>query len=61
MDLLGFQNFTLTSSKGHGLWFVIGGFQSFLCVLVSRFVACDRFDIMIDGSEKCRCEGGFST
>ena len=47
--------------KRSGLWFRIGWFQSFLCVLVSRFVACDRYDIMIDGSEKCRCEGGFWT
>ena len=28
------QNFTLTGSKGHGLWFVIGGFRSVLCVSV---------------------------
>ena len=34
------QNFTLTGSKGHGFWFVIGGFRSVLCV--SKFVACDR-------------------
>ena len=34
------QNYTLTGSKGHGLWFVIGGFRSILCV--SRFVACDH-------------------
>ena len=32
------QNLTLTGSKGQGLWFVIGGFSSVLCV----FVACDR-------------------
>ena len=41
------QNFSLTDSKGHGLWFVIGGFWSvlcvsvFLCFCVSRFVDCD--------------------
>ena len=36
------QNFTLTGSKGHGLWFLIGGFRSVLWVFfVSRFVACD--------------------
>ena len=35
------QNFTLTGSKGHGLWFVIGRFRSFLCFCVSMFVACD--------------------
>ena len=34
------QNFTYTGSKSQGLWFVIGGFRSVLCV--SRFVACDR-------------------
>ena len=28
------QNFTLTGSKGQGLWFVIGGFRSVLCVSV---------------------------
>ena len=37
------QNFTLTGSKGQGLWFVIGGFLiRFVCFCVSRFVACDR-------------------
>ena len=36
------QNFTLTGLKGHGLWFVFGGFRSVLCFCVSRFVACDR-------------------
>ena len=36
------QNFTLTGSKGHGFWFVIGEFRSVLCVCVSRFVTCDR-------------------
>ena len=45
------QNFTLTGSKGQGLWFVIGGFQSVLCVSVfqgSLLVIV----IMIDSSEK---------
>ena len=45
------QNFTLTVSKGQGLWFVIGGFRSVLCVSVfpgSLLVIV----IMIDGSEK---------
>ena len=28
------QNFTLTGSKGHGLWFMISGFRSVLCVSV---------------------------
>ena len=44
------QNFTLTGSKGQGLWFVIGGFRSILCVFVfqgSLLVIV----IMIDGSE----------
>ena len=54
------QNFTLTGSKGQGLWFVIGGFRSVLCVSVfqgSLLVIV----IMIDGSEKRNCEGGFWT
>ena len=54
------QNFTLTGSKGHGLWCVIGGFRSLLCVSVfqgSLLVIV----IMIDGSEKRDCEGGFWT
>ena len=54
------QNFTLTGSKGHGLWFVIGGFRSVLCVSVfqgSLLVIV----IMIDSSEKRNCEGGFWT
>ena len=54
------QNFTLTVSKGHGLWFVIGGFGSVLCVSVfqgSLLVIV----IMIDGNEKRNCEGGFWT
>ena len=28
-----------------------------MCFCVTRFVACDR--IVIDGSEKRKCEGGF--
>ena len=54
------QNFALTGSKGQGLWFVIGGFRSVLCVSVfqgSLLVIV----IMIDGSEKRNCEGGFWT
>ena len=54
------QNFTLTGSKGHGVWFVIGGFWSVLCVSVfqgSLLVIV----IMIDGSEKRNCEGGLWT
>ena len=52
------QNFTLTGSKGHCLGFVIGGFRSVLCVSVfqdSLLVIV----IMIAGSEKPNCEGGF--
>ena len=52
------QNFILTGSKGHGLWFLIGGFRSVLWVFVfqgSLFVIV----IMIDGSEKRYCGGGF--
>ena len=52
------QNFTLTGLKGHGFWFVIGGFRSVLCVSVfqgSLLVIVN----MIDGSEKRNCEGGF--
>ena len=44
------QNFSLTGSKGHGLWFVIDGFRSVLCVSVfqgSLLVIV----IMIDGNE----------
>ena len=38
------QNFTLTGSKVQGLWFVIGGFQSVLCVSVFQgsLIACDH-------------------
>ena len=52
------QDFTLMSSKGQGLGFVIGGFRSVLCVSVfqgSLLVVV----IMIDGSKKRNCEGGF--
>ena len=52
------QNFTLTGSKGHGLWFVIGGFQSVLCVSVFQGSSL-VIVIMIDGSERRDCEGGF--
>ena len=41
MDLLETKLY-FNEFKRSGLWFRIGGFQSFLCVLVSRFVACDR-------------------
>ena len=49
---------SLTGSKGQGLGLVIGGFRSVLCVSVfegSLLVIV----IMIDGSEKRNCEGGF--
>ena len=52
------QMFSSTASKGHGLWFLIGGFRSVLCVSVfqgSLLVIV----IMSDGSEKRSCEGGF--
>ena len=52
------QNFKLTGSKGHGLWFVIGGFRAILRVSVfqgSLLVIV----VMIDGSEKRNCEGSF--
>ena len=52
------QNFTLMGSKDRGLWFVIDGFRSVLCVSVfqgSLLVIV----IMIDGSEKRNCEGAF--
>ena len=54
------QNFTLTGSKGHGLWFVIGGFRSVLCVSALQ-ASLLVIVIMIDGSEKRNCEGGFWT
>ena len=52
------QKFALTGSKGQSLGFVIGEFRSVLCVSVfqgSLLVIV----IMIDGSEKRHCEGGF--
>ena len=54
------QNFTLTGSKGHGSWFVIGGFGSVLCVSVFQGLLLVLV-ITIDGSEKRNCEGGFWT
>ena len=52
------QNFTLMGSKGQGLWFVIGGFRSVLCVSVFPGLLL-VIVIMIDGSEKPNCEGSF--
>ena len=54
------QNFTLTGSKGRGFWFVIGGFRSVLCVPVFQGSLLGIV-IMIGGSEKRNCEGGFWT
>ena len=47
-------------SKGHGLWFVIGGFQSVLCVSVFQG-ALLVIVIMIDGNKKHNCEYSFWT
>ena len=52
------QNFTLMGSKGHGLRFVIGGFRSILYVSVFQG-SLPVIVIMIDGSKKRNCEGGF--
>ena len=46
------QNFTLMDSKGHGF------FRSALCVSVFQGSLLVII-IMIDGSEKCNCEGSF--
>ena len=52
------QNFTLTGSKGQGLRFVIGGFRSVsVCFVIQGPLL--GIVIMIDGSEKRNCEGGF--
>ena len=52
------QNLIFMGSKGHGLSFVIGEFQSVLCV--SAFQGSLLVIVnMIDGSEKRSCEGGF--
>ena len=52
------QNFTLTGSKGHGLWFVIGWFRSVLSVSVfqgSLLVIV----IMIDSSKNAIVKATF--
>ena len=54
------QNFTLAGSKGHGLWFVIGGFRSVLCVSVFQGSLLVIVTV-IDGSEKRNYEGRFWT
>ena len=52
------QKFTSTGSKGHGLLFVTGGFRSalFVSVLQGSLLV---IVVVIDGSEKRKCEGGF--
>ena len=52
------QNFTLTGSKGQGFCCVIGGFRSVLCGSVFQG-SLPVIVIVIDGSEKRNCEGGF--
>ena len=44
--------FTCMSSKGHGLWFVIGGFQAVLFV--------SAFNKMIDWTEKATIPSKFA-
>ena len=36
------QTFTSTGSKGHSLWFAIGGFRFVLCVFVAFELACEQ-------------------
>ena len=36
------QTFTSTGSKGHGLWFAIGGSRFVLCVFVAFELACEQ-------------------
>ena len=56
------QNFTLTGSKGYGLWFVIGEFRSVYCVsLFQGSLLVITKVIMIDGSKKRIYEGCFWT
>ena len=56
------QNFTLTGSKGHGLWFVIGEFRSVSCVsLFQGSLLVIMMVIMIEGSKKRIYEGCFWT
>ena len=54
------QKFTSMGSKGHGLWYVIGGFRSVLYISVIQGSLL-VIRIMIDGSEKHHCEGSFWT
>ena len=50
--------FLKRGSKGQGLRSVIGGFRSVLCVSLFQSSLL-VIVIMIDGSEKHNCEGGF--
>ena len=52
------QTWTLTGSKSHGLWFAMGGFPDPFCVSVFRGSLL-VIVVMIDGSEKRNCQGGF--
>ena len=50
------KNFTLTKSKGQGLWFVIGGFRSVLCVSVGAIHSTKisgNFGPKLNGSVLC--------
>ena len=54
------QNFTLTGSKGHGLWFVIGEFRSVLCVsLLQGSLLVIMIVIIIDGSKNAFTKAAF--
>ena len=50
---LGKHLFTSMSSKGHGLWFVIGGFQSFRCASVFQCLSCDHNLLWLMAAKKC--------
>ena len=54
------QNFTLTGSKGHGLWFVICEFRSVLCVsLLQGSLLVIMIVIIIDGSKNAFTKAAF--
>ena len=60
-DLSGNRCLILKGSKGHGLWFLIGGLWCLLCVFGFQDSLLVII-IMIGGSKKCNnCEGGFWT
>ena len=52
------QKATPAGSKDHGLWFVIGRFWSVFCVSLFQGLLL-VIVIMIDGSQKCICDGCF--